>query len=163
MTGLSANPSFHGSNHAHEQCVRGALQSAEALCHRQGLRLTATRRQVLELVWASHKAVKAYDILDQLSEDGRRVKPPTVYRALAFLMTHGFVHRVDSLNAFVGCPQPGETHSAQFLICDGCGEVSEMAAPSIDKAVAGKADVAGFAISHQIIELHGHCPSCLDA
>lgn len=160
MATTSTDPSFHGASHAHEQCVSGALAEVEALCRSQGLRLTETRRQVLELVWASHKAVKAYDLMEQLSEDGRHVKPPTVYRALDFLIAHGFVHRVDSLNAFVGCPHPGAAHSAQFLICDGCGEVSEMAAPSIDSAVARKAETAGFAISHQIIELHGSCPAC---
>lgn len=161
MANTTAEPSFHGASHAHEQCVRGALENAEALCHREGLRLTTTRRQVLELVWANHKAVKAYDLMEKLSDEGRRVKPPTVYRALDFLMAHGFVHRVDSLNAFVGCPHPGAAHSAQFLICDGCGEVGEMAAPSIDSAVAGRAKSAGFAVSHQIIELHGRCPACL--
>lgn len=52
-----------------------------------GLRLTALRRRVLELVWQSHKPLGAYDILAVLSEqDGRRAAPPTVYRALDFLL-----------------------------------------------------------------------------
>ena len=71
-----------------------------------------------------------------------------------------WVHRIDSLNAFVGCPQPDEGHSAQFLICGGCGEVSEMNAASIDRAVAAQAASSGFALSRTIVELHGKCPQC---
>jgi Fur family zinc uptake transcriptional regulator len=78
------------------------------LCAQKGLRLTALRRRVLELVWQSHKPLGAYDILAVLSEqDGRRAAPPTVYRALDFLLENGLVHRISSLNAFVGCDAPG--------------------------------------------------------
>jgi len=56
--------------------VHTALSEADTLCARQGLRLTALRRRVLELVWQSHKPLGAYDILGVLSEqDGRRVAP----------------------------------------------------------------------------------------
>ena len=97
-TPLAARP------HDHSRCVSHALAEAEAICARQGLRLTALRKRVLELVWASHKPLGAYDILGVLSdEDGRRAAPPTVYRALDFLLENGLVHRIASLNAFVGC------------------------------------------------------------
>ena len=93
-------------------------------CARErGVRLTPLRRRVLELVWGSHRAVKAYDLLAALGDAVGAAKPPTVYRALEFLMAQGLVHRIDSLNAFVGCPQPDHRHSAQFLICGGCGDV----------------------------------------
>ena len=59
--------------HDHSQCVSTALAEADALCARQGVRLTELRRRVLELVWQSHKPLGAYDILAVLSEtDGRR-------------------------------------------------------------------------------------------
>ena len=85
---------FHGTRHAHGRCVGRALSRAEALCRQRGARLTQMRRRVLELIWDSHKAVKAYDLLDRLSESEKSVRPPTVYRALDFLMAHGLVHRV---------------------------------------------------------------------
>ena len=141
----SNDPQFH------ERCVRLALERAERLCRRRGARLTALRRRVLELVWQSHRAVKAYDVLNQLGRAGKAAKPPTVYRALDFLMAHGLVHRVDSLNAFVGCARPGAAHSAQFLICDDCGDVREMDAPSINRAVKRRADEVGFHLAHRII------------
>lgn len=153
-------PTFHEGGHEHQTCIEDALARAEALCRRRGARLTPLRRRVLELVWGSHRAVKAYDLLAALGDTAGTAKPPTVYRALEFLIEHGLVHRIDSLNAFVGCAQPDERHSAQFLICGGCGEVSEMNAASIDRAAADQAAESGFALSRSIIELHGRCPRC---
>ena len=155
-----ATSAFHDGGHEHQGCIEDALARAEALCRQRGVRLTPVRRRVLELVWRSHRAVKAYDLLAALGDGAGTAKPPTVYRALEFLTSQGLVHRIDSLNAFVGCPQPGRRHSAQFLICGGCGEVSEMNAASIDRAVAEQAAGSGFALSRQIIELHGRCPHC---
>ena len=151
---------FHRAEHAHGRCVGRALDRAEALCRQRGARLTRMRRRVLELIWDSHKAVKAYDLLDRLSESEKSVRPPTVYRSLEFLMAHGLVHRVDSLNAFVGCSGSDEWHDAQFLICRECGEVSEMEGAAIGQAVARQAAVAGFTVRRQMVVLHGECPSC---
>ena len=154
-------PAFHDGGHEHRSCIEHALVRAEALCRLSGARLTPLRRRVLELVWGSHRAVKAYDLLAALDDGEGAAKPPTVYRALEFLMAQGLVHRIDSLNAFIGCPQPEARHSAQFLICGGCGEVSEMNAASIDRAVLDRAADSGFALSRKIIELHGRCPRCV--
>ena len=161
MNSLAGDKSaFHEGGHEHEACIEDALARAEAVCRERGVRLTPLRRRVLELVWGSHRAVKAYDLLAALGDAAGTAKPPTVYRALEFLMAQGLVHRIDSLNAFVGCPQPNRRHSAQFLICGDCGEVSEMNAASIDRAVADQAEVSGFALSRTIIEVHGTCPRC---
>ena len=154
------NRAFHGGGHEHQTCIEDALARADDVCRERGVRLTPLRRRVLELVWGSHRAVKAYDLLAALGDSVGAAKPPTVYRALEFLMAQGLVHRIDSLNAFVGCPQPDHGHSAQFLICGDCGEVSEMNAASIDRAVADQAAESGFALSRSIIELHGECPRC---
>ena len=152
---------FHKGGHEHQACIEDALSRAEGVCRERGVRLTPLRRRVLELVWGSHRAVKAYDLLAALGDAVGAAKPPTVYRALEFLMAQGLVHRIDSLNAFVGCPQPNHRHSAQFLICGGCGEVSEMNAVGIDRAVADEAAESGFALSRAIIEVHGTCPRCV--
>ena len=151
---------FHGTRHAHGRCVGRALSRAEARCRQRGARLTQMRRRVREVIWDSHKAGKAYDLLDRLSESEKSVRPPTVYRALDFLMAHGLVHRVDSLNAFVGCSGSDEQHNAQFLICQECGEVSELDGAVIGQAVAQQAARAGFKVRRQMGELHGECPAC---
>jgi Fur family transcriptional regulator, zinc uptake regulator len=147
-------------DHDHALCIDAALDRAAALCSRRGARLTRLRRRVLELVWQSHSAVKAYDLLGELDRGSGAAQPPTVYRALDFLIAHGLVHRLESLNAYVGCPQPEAAHDGQFLICDACGTVSEFEAPAIEAAIAGQAADLGFMIGQRTVEVRGTCRSC---
>lgn len=156
-------PPFAPATHDHDDCVANALETAEALCRKRGLRFTAIRRRVLELVWDSHKPIGAYDILDALNRDGKKSAPPTVYRALEFLIEAGFVHRLDSLNAYLGCPDPASPHSGQFLICRRCRSVAELDDADINRLVARKADDLGFSAVHQMLEIQGLCPHCQDA
>src|SRR5579872_6651908 len=108
---------FHAETHDHAACVGDALDRAASLCVQRGARLTEIRRQVLELVWRNHAPIGAYDILGAMQDGHRGAAPPTVYRALDFLMEQGLVHRIESLNAYVGCDRPEQAHVSQFLIC----------------------------------------------
>jgi len=148
------------SGHNHNICVSQALATAEKLCRERGLRFTALRRQVLCLVWDSHKPVGAYDILDRLKQDGKKAAPPTVYRALDFLIEADLVHRLDSLNAFVGCPDPSSSHRGQFLICRGCRTVAELDDARIDTLVQETAADLGFSAEQQMLEIQGLCSAC---
>ncbi|UQY36606.1 transcriptional repressor [Pseudomonas fulva] len=157
----SVVPPLASRPHDHSHCVSQALAEAEAICARQGLRLTALRKRVLELVWASHKPLGAYDILGVLSEeDGRRAAPPTVYRALDFLLENGLVHRIASLNAFVGCSHPAHAHHSQFLICRSCNAAVELEQTAISDAIVRGAKGVGFAVESQTVEVVGLCAGC---
>ena len=150
--------------HDHDHCVSSALAEADSLCLRQGLRLTALRRRVLELVWQSHRPLGAYDILATLSEqDGRRAAPPTVYRALDFLLENGLVHRIASLNAFIGCSHPEHPHQGQFLICRNCHTAIELEQASIAEAIESAARTVDFAVETQTVEVVGLCAPCRSA
>lgn len=142
--------------HDHESCIDAALDRAAALCARRGARLTELRRQVLELVWRGHQPVGAYDLLARMG----RAAPPTVYRALDFLIEHGLVHRIESLNAYVGCDRPEATHQSQFLICTNCGVAAELDDPDLAAAAARRAAQLGFTVERQTVELRGRCPRC---
>ncbi len=151
---------FAAEGHDHDRCVADALAAAESVCHARGARLTPLRRAVLEVVWESHEPIGAYDILRTLQARGRRAAPPTVYRALDFLGAHGLVHRIESLNAFVGCPAPDRPHAGQFLICRLCGAAAELADPSVRAAIDAGAARAGFAVEDRTVEVTGLCPAC---
>ncbi|WP_211830172.1 Fur family transcriptional regulator [Kistimonas asteriae] len=147
--------------HNHDQCIASALDQAETLCRRQGARLTLLRRQVLELVWQSHKPVGAYEILAMLSQTlERSAAPPTVYRALDFLQAQGLVHRIASLNAYIGCPHPEQPHESSFLICEKCRNTVELDNAVISTAIAQAANTSGFLVNHSSVELTGLCPNC---
>lgn len=155
----SQNP-FPPSGHNHRDCVSQALETADRLCRERGLRFTPLRRRVLQLVWDSHKPIGAYDILDSLQQGGKRAAPPTVYRALDFLIEADLVHRLDSLNAFVGCPDPSSPHRGQFLICRECRTVAELDDADINALVSRKASDLGFSAVHQMLEIEGLCQGC---
>ncbi len=148
------------AGHDHDHCVADAIATAERLCRERGLRFTTLRRRVLTLVWDSHKPIGAYDILDKLGGEGKAAAPPTVYRALEFLIEAGLVHRLDSLNAFIGCPDPARSHAGQFLICRRCRTVLELDDPDIDAVVAKKAETLGFTAVYQMLEVQGLCGNC---
>ncbi len=139
-----------------------ALARAETLCQQRGARLTDLRRRVLEIIWNSATPLGAYTILDVLRDDGRQGAPPTVYRALDFLLAQGLIHRLASLNVFTGCRRPGSYHSGQFLICRDCGRVSELSNPAIDELLRAETDARGFEVLAPIVEILGRCPDCLE-
>ena len=151
---------FPNEEHDHDHCVAEAIATAVRICRERGLRFTRQRRRVLELVWNSHKPVGAYDILDRLNRAGTKVAPPTVYRALDFLIEADLVHRLDSLNAFVGCPDPSNPHSRQFLICRECHSVAELDDGDVDELVRQRAAKVGFEALDQTLEIEGVCSNC---
>jgi len=137
-----------------------ALERARRVCEENQVRLTPIREKVLRLVWQSHNPLGAYDILPMLSKDGKVAAPPTVYRALDFLVAQGLVHRIASKNAFVGCSLASTQHISQFLLCRKCGVAIEIEAPAITEAIAHNADQYGFQIDNETIEISGLCQCC---
>ncbi len=89
-----------------------------------------------------------------------RLAPPTVYRALEFLLEAGLIHRIDTLNAFIGCESPEEKHTGQLLVCRSCNRVTELDDPAITRLLAQKATNAGFAPDQQSVEIKGLCAAC---
>jgi len=151
---------FPRPDHDHAQCVEQALERAEAVCRERGERFTVLRRLVFELVWNSHRPIKAYDLLELVLRHGRRGSPPTVYRALEFLQSAGLVHKIESLNAFVGCADPERPHSGQFLICDQCGIVAELEDAAIASRLDADAKRIGFNLATVRVEATGRCKGC---
>lgn len=140
--------------------LQGALADAETRCAAASERLTGPRRRVLELLLRSGDPVKAYDLMAAFGEAGAGpAKPPTVYRALEFLERQGFVHRIESLNAYVACRRSGENHAAAFLICDCCGAAREVEPPPRAE-VAELAAGTGYEVRSVMLEARGLCGAC---
>lgn len=152
-------PDMHQHDHA-PRSLATQLDQAASLCERRGAKLTELRRQVLSLVLEAGRPVGAYDLLDRLRGQRRGAAPPTVYRALEFLMQNGLIHRVERLSAFVGCPLHDHAHAAQFLICSECGAVLELEDPQVREALEAAAARRGFTITGLTIEAEGLCGAC---
>lgn len=150
----------HGTFHHVHHDNNAQMQAVVELCQLEGLRLTALRRRVLAELLAADKPLGAYDLLDILSKDGKRVAPPTVYRSLDFLLEHGFVHRLASINAYIPCCHPRQPHQAAFLICQKCQQVQEFSKHLLFAQLTDALQDDGFKIDDSVIELLGICHSC---
>jgi Fur family zinc uptake transcriptional regulator len=159
---------MHGTTHH-----LTALERAEALCQTRGVQLTPLRRDVLRLVLEAEAPIGAYALLDQLKASRAKAAPPTVYRALDFLLEQGLIHRLERLNAFMGCAEALEGHGAhhdhahdhphQFLICRGCGATREISDHGVAEAISTAAAKAGFSAARATVEIEGFCGKCGDA
>lgn len=155
-------PPLGFSHHDHETCVRNNLAKVVEHCEIDRLRLTPVRRKVLEILLQEHRALGAYAILDLLREAGYGSQPTIAYRALDFLAENGFVHRIETLNAFVACSHPGGNHSPAFMICRLCAAVAEAPSEAAQDGLGAEALATGFQIERTVVEAEGVCPACAD-
>ena len=140
------------------------VREVERVCKQRGLRLTPIRANALRLIAEAERPVKAYELLDLMKATHDAAAPPTVYRALEFLLEHGFIHKLASINAFVGCHHPGgEQHAVPFLICDNCHTAVELEDEQIVESLDARARALGFVPQAQTLEVHGLCAECAKA
>ena len=137
-----------------------ALKDLAQFCKAHDHRLTEPREHVLGIIVSSKKPLTAYEVLDALGAKLDKPKPPTAYRALEFLSEHGFIHRIESLNAYVPCGENHKHEGSQFMICDSCGSVEEAHLCSVPVGLQKQADSEKFAVTHWNVELHGLCKNC---
>ena len=144
----------------HAPTERVAL--AESICGARGARLTTLRRQILELLWESGRPTGAYELIETLKlRDSRPVGPPTVYRALEFLISQGFVSKIESRNAYVPCVHPERRNNCLFFICSNCGASVEMEDPRVERLLAEDATALGFRVTQRMVEVEGICAGCI--
>jgi Fur family zinc uptake transcriptional regulator len=149
------------AHHHHHHDAAGIVREVEHECDARSLRLTPLRREVLELVAKARRPVKAYDLLESLRDRHAGAAPPTVYRALDFLLENGFIHKLESINAFVFCQHPAEAHQVPFLICDVCESATEVCDEgAIAHLIERQAHDFGFRAKAQTLEVHGVCRRC---
>jgi Fur family zinc uptake transcriptional regulator len=155
-------------DHDHQVCRVSALDRAERECRDRGLRLTAQRRLVLDVMLDSHAPVTAYEIMDRIAVKAQhRPSPISVYRALDFLTANGFVHRIESRNAFLACssehsvpPTGGRPPALLFMLCEACGAASEAESADLSALIGDLAAGSDFAVTASVLEVKGLCAAC---
>jgi Fur family transcriptional regulator, zinc uptake regulator len=140
--------------------LAGLDQAAEHCWHRDG-QLTELRRLVLGILLQKRAPMGAYEIIQLLSDlSAKMVGPPTIYRAMDFLIEMGLVARVASRNAFVACAHPDHAHDCVFFICQSCGGTQEIEDQRLDRLIREDAKGLGFEPMHRVLEIEGTCRSC---
>jgi Fur family zinc uptake transcriptional regulator len=147
-------------NAKRRHAIAAQLDQAEKVCARQGAELTELRRRVLGLILEAEGPLTAYQLLDRLREIRKGAVPPTVYRALDFLLEQRLIHKLERLNAFVPCVETGREHAVQFLICRQCGTVTELEDRAAANALENAAEREGFHPRNAVVEIEGTCAAC---
>jgi Fur family transcriptional regulator, zinc uptake regulator len=164
MTSSKQVAAATGCAHSHGRAASagGVLETVEDKCRKAGLRLTPIRRNVLEALLSTHKPLGAYDIIESMGRNSaKRLAPITIYRALEFLQDNGFVHRLETRNAFMAC---SHGHSATdlvvFMICEDCGGIDEADGGSVTQSLDLLVARAGFVPHKRVVEMSGVCEHC---
>lgn len=162
---ITPAPSAHhhepGHLHSgHGESQEAALTLADEYCRERGEKLTPIRRKVLELLLNSGRATKAYSLLDDMRQIHPGSAPPTVYRALDFLLSAGLVHRIESINAFTVCHDLTQCQHGILVVCQQCGNVTELHQPKLRQALVAQIEDAGYRLASDEIELKGLCSTC---
>ncbi|MEA3085272.1 MAG: Fur family transcriptional regulator, zinc uptake regulator [Paraburkholderia sp.] len=158
-----ASAHHHEPGHMHSEhggSQEAALTLAEEYCRERGEKLTPIRRKVLELLLNSGRATKAYSLLDDMRQIHPGSAPPTVYRALDFLLSAGLVHRIESINAFTVCHDLTQCQHGILVVCQQCGNVTELHQPKLRQALVAQIEDAGYRLASDEIELKGLCAAC---
>ena len=162
MTRLSIEPDLcNDFDFRTQHAMAERVKVAQSLCSARGAQLTPLRRQVLELLWANGRPMGAYEVLEALRHrNSRSVSPPTVYRALEFLISQRLVSKIESRNAYVPCVHPERRHDCLFFLCSSCGASAESEDPRIEELLAEDAAVLGLRVTRRVSEVEGTCASC---
>jgi Fur family transcriptional regulator, zinc uptake regulator len=139
-------------------------REVEGACARHGLALTPLRQSVLGIVSESPAPLGAYAIIEALSRrEGKSIAPPTVYRTLEFFLEHGFLHKIESRNAYARCAHFDHAHESAQLICEKCGRSEEVEDTSLAAALDAAAARLQFRPKRRLVEMIGLCRDCAQA
>ncbi len=139
------------------------LEQAKLFCLEKNERLTKPRLEVLKIIASSSRPIGAYEILEKLGKVIEDPKPPTAYRAIKFWEQSRFIHRIESLSAYVACHAGHRHKGGQFMICDDCGVVIETHICELPKPLKNHAVKNTFMPSSWNVEIHGLCHQCQPA
>lgn len=138
-----------------------ALERAAASCRERGASLTAIRREVLALLYRTPKGIKAYDLLEQMRQTRGNASPPTVYRALDFLIEQGLAHKIGRMNLFVACRHGAHSSPSLFLVCPKCNGVTEQEDPDMVTSLYASLAATGHRLDSPEVEISAVCPQCV--
>ena len=136
------------------------MQDIYSYCQDHNIRLTEPRLYVYQIIQQAGRPIGAYDILEKLGAHLSNPKPPTAYRAIDFLIEHGFIHRIESLNAYIICGSDHRHKGSQFMICDSCGQAEETHVCTLPEEFQDKALSHKFTSFYWNLEMHGCCAAC---
>ncbi len=126
---------------------------------KNGYRLTAARRAVVQAVAASRRALSPVQVYDTARRRYPALGLVSVYRTLEKLEELGLIQRVhqpEGCQAFIAAGQ-GHQH---LLLCQVCGRVTFFEGDDLHALMGSLARRTGYRINEHWLQLFGVCPSC---
>ena len=161
MSAESTSQRSINTNCSEQNATVDRIALAISFCAENGVKLTKLRREVLDLLWERDGPTGAYALIEALGQrHSRPIVPPTVYRALEFLVSHGLAARFESLNAYVPCLRPARDQGSAFFFCSNCGVSAQINPPDLDKLLTKVATEVDFRPLHKVVEIKGICREC---
>lgn len=128
------------------------MKHAGDVLRRAGLRASAGRTAVVELLGRQSCLLTAQEIADELREQGSAGSTATVYRALETLHDLGLVRRFDSegLARYEPVDPSGDHH--HHIVLEPSGDVVPFDDAELERALAGIGQRLGLVLtSHEVI------------
>ncbi|OPX55852.1 Fur family transcriptional regulator, zinc uptake regulator [Oceanospirillum multiglobuliferum] len=153
---------------AHSAQIAETLAYAKTRCQTLGVKLTAKRQKVLQVLLEANRPLSAYELVDRFQATfGTPLPAMSAYRMLTLLLDNGFVHKLETTNQFLPCRHICCEHQhepPQFLICDSCHQVKELSiGQQTLTELNNSIEKSGFILVRKQLELHGLCQQCQDA
>jgi Fur family ferric uptake transcriptional regulator len=124
----------------------------------RGLRVTASRRLVIEALFDAGRPVTAEEIASGMYGRLPRCDLASVYRNLETLEHEGLVHHMH-LGHGPGLYAPSADDDA-YVTCERCGRSEAVPAASLDAVRAAVRAAVSYAASFTHFPLMGLCPAC---
>ena len=138
--------------------VEKNIQEVQKICREKKLRLTSPRLKVLKTLLQTKTPSKAYTLLGKMAVPN--TQPAAVYRALDFLIEHGFAHKIHSLNSYIACRHPQCAHDCYFLICRHCGSAQEYFGEATKQVIFQTACSKHYKDPQAVVEILANCNQC---
>lgn len=127
-----------------------------------GLRLTAPRRALAQLIADQAGHFSAADLVAESQARSLGIGRATIFRTLDALSGLGVVERIDlpsGEHAYVGCAPTHHHH----VVCSRCGRTAQIDDAGLRTVVREVAQRTGYRVDEHKLELFGLCPACLPA
>jgi Fur family transcriptional regulator, ferric uptake regulator len=128
----------------------------------RGVRITAQRRLLVEIIQDSPRHLDAAHLLELAKKRDPGIDRATVYRTIALLKSRGLIDELDLMHL------EGEKHYYEaktnrdhcHMACFRCGAIIEYASPALEKLKSEMAKQGDFSIRVVRLEAGGFCKLC---
>jgi len=139
--------------------VEDLAANGERRLRQSGVRMTAQRRLVLDILASAGSHLDASDIYERGRRQDARLSLSTIYRTLNLFKEQGLVrelHLEEERHHYELHGKGDHSH----LVCLLCGRVIEVDSAPFVAAAAAAGEAAGFEIASAHVELAGYCADC---